>query len=193
MVFADEKDNNILNTSHYGINDISFEDVKLGTMTVKEKEAFYKLIEIEVANYPGNSMEKEQYRNALIGIFDPNDINFNNLDKTAELMSNDRLRVKIIGVNILGSVLNVAIGTLVTGSLGYGAISTYIKAVDKKEAQRVFTKTVKSKLIAVGACTFATSVGSARNIALDYINIGGKIASWLDCKDKQPKNGWIDV
>jgi len=44
-----------------------------------------------------------------------------------------------------------------------------------------------------GAPKLAIFVGSAVAIALDYADVGAKIAEYLDSKDSKPNNGWIDI
>ncbi|WP_369436269.1 hypothetical protein [Lysinibacillus fusiformis] len=85
----------------------------------------------------------------------------------------------------------MAIGVAVGG--GVGAIQGFIIAKGKKEAQKIFTKTVKSKLTEWGAPKLAIFVGAAVAIALDYSDVGAKIAEYLDSKDSKPNNGWIDI
>ncbi|MEK4440540.1 MULTISPECIES: hypothetical protein [Niallia] len=96
-----------------------------------------------------------------------------------------------IGVNFAGSVLNVAIGAAVGG--GVGAITGFIKKKGVKEAQRIFTKTVTSRLKAWGANKLAWAVGASVAVAMDYYDIGSKIAKELDKRDSKPKNGWINI
>ncbi|MGX6444461.1 hypothetical protein ACWM35_14735 [Neobacillus sp. K501] len=97
----------------------------------------------------------------------------------------------VLGVNFAGSVLNVAIGVAVGG--GVGAIQSFIINKGKKEAQRIFTKTVTSRLQAWGANKLAWVVGAAVAIALDYSDVGGMIAIQIDKRDSQPNNGWINI
>ncbi|SPN76211.1 conserved hypothetical protein [Brochothrix thermosphacta] len=82
-----------------------------------------------------------------------------------------------------GSILNVAIGLAVGG--GVGAISGYIRSKGKKEAARVFNRTVKSRLIAWGAPTLAWAAGVSVTFALDYSNVGGMIAKQIDKRDRK--------
>ncbi|UTR16445.1 hypothetical protein MM221_07855 [Salipaludibacillus sp. LMS25] len=70
-----------------------------------------------------------------------------------------------------------------------GAIQAFIIKKGKKEAQRLFTKTVTSRLKAWGAKKLAVSVA----VAMDYANIGTTMAKQSDKRDKRPNNGWIDI
>ncbi|PAF34003.1 hypothetical protein CHH69_18160 [Terribacillus saccharophilus] len=103
-----------------------------------------------------------------------------------------RTRAKVaIGTKFAASVLNLAIGTAVGG--GSGAITAYIVKKGKKEAQRVFTKTVVSRLKAWGAPKLAWAVGAAVGVAMNYADIGTVIAKQIDKRDSYPNNGWIDI
>lgn len=96
-----------------------------------------------------------------------------------------------IGVKFAGTAINVVLGFAVGG--GVGAIQGYIIKKGKKEAARIFTKTVTSKLKAWGAKKLATFVGVAVTFAVSYADVGGQIAKQLDKRDKRPNNGWIDI
>jgi len=52
---------------------------------------------------------------------------------------------------------------------------------------------VTSRLKAWGAKKLAVSIGVAVAIALNYLDIGTKIAKQLDKRDKRPNNGWVDI
>ncbi|WP_235941592.1 hypothetical protein [Paenibacillus puerhi] len=95
-----------------------------------------------------------------------------------------------LGVNFVASAINVALGLIVGG--GVGAIQAYIISKGKKEAARIFTSTVTSKLIAWGFPKLAAFAGVAVAYAMDYIDIGARIAQYLDSVDSKPGNGWID-
>ncbi|WP_426451971.1 hypothetical protein ACP26L_07805 [Paenibacillus sp. S-38] len=74
---------------------------------------------------------------------------------------------------------------------GAGAISSYIIKKGKHEAARIFTQTVTSKLMGWGFPKLAIFVGTAVNFATEYMDIGEKIAEYLDSIDTYPNNGWI--
>ncbi|MED5051002.1 RHS repeat-associated core domain-containing protein [Anoxybacillus rupiensis] len=99
--------------------------------------------------------------------------------------------LRIIGVNLAGSIFNFAIGAAVGG--GTGAIQAFIIKKGKEAAKRLFYKTVVSRLQAWGANKLAWIVGFAVGVALDYLDIGTMIAKEIDKRDKHPKNGWIDI
>lgn len=74
-----------------------------------------------------------------------------------------------------------------------GAIQAYIVKKGKKEAQRIFTKTVVSRLKAWGAKKLASVVGLCVSVAMDYLDVGTMLAKQLDKRDIRPINGWIDI
>lgn len=96
-----------------------------------------------------------------------------------------------ISVKWAGAVLNAAIGFAVGG--GVGAIQSFIIKKGKREAEKLFTRTVTSRLKAWGAKKLATVVGAAVTIALNYLDIGTQIAKQLDKRDKRPNNGYVDI
>ncbi|MBC6136106.1 hypothetical protein HB825_14785 [Listeria booriae] len=96
-----------------------------------------------------------------------------------------------ISVKWTGAVLNAAIGFAVGG--GVGAIQSFIIKKGKREAEKLFTRTVTSRLKAWGAKKLATVVGAAVTIALNYLDIGTQIAKQLDKRDKRPNNGYVDI
>ncbi|TDL76108.1 DNRLRE domain-containing protein [Peribacillus frigoritolerans] len=98
---------------------------------------------------------------------------------------------KVISVSWAATLIDVSLGALAGG--GVGAIAAYIRKKGKKEAARMFTKTIKSRLIAWGAPKLAYAVAGAVAIAMDRLEIGTAVAKYLDKKDKKPGNGWLDV
>ncbi len=171
-------------------------------MTVEEKKLFDKLVNEEVGKH--GQANPELYKQVLTDFFDESSGHAGDLNYAANVLENKTLinndistmgwdwipDIKI-GTNLAGSILNVAIGVAVGG--GVGAIQGFIVAKGKKEAQRIFTKTVTSKLTEWGAPKLAIFVGAAVAIALDYSDIGAKIAEYLDSKDSKPNNGWIEI
>jgi RHS repeat-associated protein len=99
--------------------------------------------------------------------------------------------LRIIGVNLAGSILNVAIGVAVGG--GLGAIQAFIIKKGKEAAKRLFYRTVVDRLTAWGAKKLAWTVGIAVSVAMDYYDIGTRIAKEIDKRDRKPRNGWIDI
>lgn len=55
----------------------------------------------------------------------------------------------IMTVGVAGAIFNTAIGIII-GGVGVGSITAYIAKVGAKEAAKIFTKTIASKLAAIG-------------------------------------------
>ncbi|WP_017470382.1 hypothetical protein [Amphibacillus jilinensis] len=96
-----------------------------------------------------------------------------------------------ISNKVVGALINTGIG-LVTGGGGMAAVAAYIRKKGKKEAQRVFTRTIASKLKSWGLATLAGSLGVAVAFAVNYTDVGGMVARWFDNRDKKPGNGYLD-
>lgn len=63
----------------------------------------------------------------------------------------------------------------------------------KKQAEKLFTRTVVSRMKAWGAPKSALAVGACVTVALNFLDVGTQIAKQLDKRDKRPNNGWIDL
>ncbi|SLM94207.1 hypothetical protein FM106_07675 [Brachybacterium faecium] len=90
---------------------------------------------------------------------------------------------RLMSTRWAGIILNVALGLAIGG--GVGAIASYIRRKGKKEAARVFSRTVKSRLTAWGAPKLAWAVSGAVIFALNFSDIGGVIAKQIDKRDKK--------
>ncbi|ODJ48817.1 hypothetical protein BFR34_08055, partial [Brochothrix thermosphacta DSM 20171 = FSL F6-1036] len=115
------------------------------------------------------------------------------LDKTASFITGDKKvqAFRLMSTRWAGTMLDVAIGLAI--GVGVGAIAGYIRSKGKKEAARVFSRTVKSRLIAWGAPKLAWAVGVSVTVALTYSDVGGMIAKQIDKRDKKKNNGYIDI
>lgn len=191
-------------------------------MNNEEKELFDEIVEEQVALAGLENEEEEKlFAQAMEDFFDEDSSTYNDLstateqleeeiivlenspvedtevslinnviDDTFGLKSADAVQVKV-GVKFAGAVFNGAIGFAVGG--GVGAIQSFIIKKGKKQAQKLFTRTVVSKLKAWGAPKLALAVGASVTVALNYMDVGTRIAKQLDKKDKRPNNGWIDL
>lgn len=74
-----------------------------------------------------------------------------------------------------------------------GGVSQFIIKKGKKEAQRIFTKTVVSRLKAWGAPKLAVAVGAGSAWAMNYMDLGTGLAKWIDARDSKPKNDYIEL
>jgi hypothetical protein len=195
------------------IDKMTTEEKELFDSIVKEQVALAGL---------ENEEEEKLFANAMVDFFDENSETYNDLslaqtelieqveeintttyenddeievssknifDKTFAIEKAHAVQVKV-GVKFAGAVFNGAIGFAIGG--GVGAIQAFIIKKGKKEAEKLFTKTVVSRLKAWGAPKLALATGACVTIALNYLDVGNQIAKQLDKRDKRPNNGWID-
>ncbi|CAM4159005.1 hypothetical protein [Lederbergia lenta] len=105
---------------------------------------------------------------------------------TVQTASAASLKGKVRVTNkVVGAIFNVVLGLVVAG--GLGVITAYIKQKGQKAAALIFTKTLKTKLIAWGASKLALIVGGAVLFAVAYLDPGNAIAKRLDKLDKKTK------
>ncbi|WAA09971.1 hypothetical protein [Fervidibacillus albus] len=96
-----------------------------------------------------------------------------------------------IGVKFAAAIFNTIIGIIVGG--GVYKVQTYIIKVGEKEAQRIFYKTIGSRLKAWGAKKLAIALGAIITFAMNYLDMGTVIAKELEKRDKKPNNGYIEI
>lgn len=108
--------------------------------------------------------------------------------KSAHVLSNPFKGKIRLSVKAAGAVFNTTIGIAV----GVGAIQAYIIKKGKDEAERLFTRTIVSRLKAWGAPKLALIVGVCVTTALNYLDIGTNIASQIDKRDSNKNNGYVD-
>ncbi|MDT3763541.1 hypothetical protein [Priestia filamentosa] len=195
----------------------------LDQMTSEEKELFNSIVQEQVSLAGlENKKEEGLFTEAMVDFFDKSSDTYNDFDlaqseleeqfeesntgdfnneedqvavneilnQTFGVGKADAAQVKV-GVKFAGAVFNTAIGFAIGG--GAGAIQAFIVKKGKKEAQKLFTRTVVSRLKAWGAPKLAAAVGTSVTIALNYADVGTQIAKQLDKRDKRPNNGWIDL
>ena len=152
-----------------------------------------------------NTEIEDVYKDNLEGFFDENSETYENLqasqakidedlkdleetqlsvlDKTASFITGDKKvqAFRLMSTSWAGTILDVALGLAVGG----GAFADYIRSKGKKEAARVFSRTVKSRLTAWGAPKLAWAVSGAVIFALNFSDVGGMIAKQIDKRDKK--------
>ncbi|ODJ53688.1 hypothetical protein BFR40_03480 [Brochothrix thermosphacta] len=192
-------------------NDFDLEDAvgeipSINEMTTEEKELFDSIVneQLQIMGVDDTELE-EVYKDNLEGFFDENSETYESLqasqakidedikdleethlsvlDKTASFITGDKKvqAFRLMSTRWAGTILNVALGLAVGG----GAISGYIRSKGKKEAARVFSRTVKSRLTAWGAPKLAWAVVGAVTFALNFSDVGGMIAKQIDKRDKK--------
>ncbi|WP_282034469.1 hypothetical protein [Metabacillus indicus] len=192
-------------------------------MTTVEQELFDSIVEEQVALAGLENEEEEKlFAEAMVNFFDEDSETYNDLtvaqteleeeieEVNTSVYNNEEVEVSVkdvlnatfgvetahafqvkVGVKFAGAVFNGAIGFAIGG--GVGAIQSFILKKGKKEAERLFTRTVVSRLKAWGAPKLALVVGACVTVALNYLDVGTQIAKQIDKKDKRPSNGWIDL
>lgn len=185
-------------------------------MTEEQKEMFNKIVDEQVALSGLEGEAKYAFHDTIEGFFDKSSEIYNDIEKASSTLEekiddlDDTEENKeiaqnilfgtnsivaasegIISVRVAGATLNTAIGFAVGG--GVGAIQAFIVSKGKKEAQKLFTKTVVSRLNAWGAPKLAASAGAAVAFALNYSDIGTNVAKWYDKRDSKPNNGYVNL
>lgn len=99
-------------------------------------------------------------------------------------------------IHIKNKYVAATIDTILNGILiasGVGSLSVALKKFGAKQLQYIFIKTIKKKVIGKAAIALGVSLSSIAGF-LNYVaDPAGKIAKYLDSKDKKPNNGYLDV
>ncbi|MFF3021090.1 hypothetical protein ACFVRR_00300 [Gottfriedia sp. NPDC057948] len=151
----------------------------LDEMSEEQKELFYNLLDEEIEN--SDSEDPELLRGEIIDAFE------SETGIVGYLWGFEKNRVK---VSTAGHVFNIAI-SVITGNVTT-SVTSFIKKKGKKEADRLFSKTIKSKLTAWGAPKLANSITAIVAVATEVFDVGLAIAKGIDRIDSKPNNGWID-
>ncbi|WP_378211786.1 RHS repeat-associated core domain-containing protein, partial [Anoxybacteroides rupiense] len=98
-----------------------------------------------------------------------------------------------ISVKWFAAGLNAGLSMVLTGGLTLGALIAYIKKKGTQAAKRIFYRTLRDKLIVIGASAgILKSLEWVVNTAFNYLDPGTVVANWIDSRDKKPQNGYID-
>lgn len=203
--------NNLTNQDQQNIQDINDESstIDVATMNSEDKESFEKLIQnaVEQMDLPSDADAKDA-KTQLLGFFDSNSENYQNIQKTTENLSNDIdenhasvldnvTGEKVLAANhgtvsvaVLGSVLNVAIGVALGGIAG--GIGQAIKSKGKAWVKKVLMSRLKSTLAGMGLGALGTMLSAGLDFALDYSSPGTMLAKYFDSHDKIRNNGYIE-
>ncbi|MDM5283867.1 hypothetical protein ABEI56_04565 [Peribacillus castrilensis] len=158
-----------------------FEDIpSIEEMSAEELQVFNESLDENITVM--SPSEADIVKEAVIDLYSENGSNISAMSKRLGLS----LSNKTVAVGI-----NVALDMAVFG-VAAGSVKAFIVKKGKKEAARVFTKTVKSRLIAWGAPALAVSAVYAINYAIVYFDIGARVAIYLDGIDYKPRNGRIN-
>lgn len=167
-------------------------------MDDNEKKVYYSSIEKQVelvSQKHGENFSKKLFRNRLVYFLEkPNSFNEINRDVNNKfiLFAGSWLPDIKIENDIVAAAINVAIDmTLV--AVGVDSVVALVKKVGIKEARKIFTKTLASKLTAWGLGVLTTALPVAVDFIFNLLDPGSKIAKYLDSKDDFPGNGYLDI
>lgn len=99
-------------------------------------------------------------------------------------------------IHIKNKHVAATIDTILNGILiaaGVGTLSIALKKYGAKKLQYMFINTVENKIIGKAAIALGISLPALANYINYVVDPGGKMAAYLDSKDKQPNNGYFDV
>lgn len=99
-------------------------------------------------------------------------------------------------IHIKNKYVARAIDTIISGILiasGVGTLAVALKKYGAKELQRMFTKTIKTKVIGKAAIALGISLPVIASYLNYVVDPAGKIAKYLDSKDAKRNNGYFDI
>ena len=188
-------------------------------MSPEQRQLFDALIEEQITIYGFDNMEEDKaFAEVLTDFFDKSSGIYNDLpvaqeqlEKNIEEIQNEEEKEFVIkdtiidafstqeanafqarvSVKFAAATFNTLFGMAVGGVAG--GVSQFIIKKGKKEAQRIFTKTVVSRLKAWGAPKLAVAVGAGSAWAMNYMDLGTGLAKWIDARDSKPKNDYIEL
>lgn len=123
-------------------------------------------------------------------------VNTSHLFRSKSINLGDIWTINIPDIHIHNKVveatINIIIGAIVSAS-GAGSLVLAIKQYGQAQLKRIFISTFKKKVIGKAALTLGISLPFIANFICDVIDPAERIAAYLDSKDKQPNNGYLDV
>jgi hypothetical protein len=94
--------------------------------------------------------------------------------------------------SVIASAMNVAIGLVIGGSIS-SLLQSYINKVGTSAARNTFKNTIVSVLRDHSAGTLTGYASVLVEFVLGIIDVGGRIANYLDGIDSKPYNGYLDI
>lgn len=169
-------------------------------MTDDQREAYNaaidKQVEIVKAKY-GKKLNAAKFRKELVTLLETKD-SLKNIQYT--LGTNSSLRVAagtwVPDICISNEYVSAAIGILINGALiasGVGSVTALVKKIGAEEAKKIFTKSLKSKLIAWGCGSLAYAIPKLVDFIISVTSPEDKIAEYLDSIDSYPNDGYLDI
>ena len=99
-------------------------------------------------------------------------------------------------IHIKNKYVAATIDTILSGILiasGVGSLSVALKKFGAKELEHIFIRTIKKKVIGKAAIALGISLPTIAGFVSYVTDPAGRIAEFLDSKDKNPNNGYLDV
>lgn len=207
--FADESTNfNNIDYRYSEVESSIIEALDLNSMSDSELEIFYNTVDKEIDKLDfSSSYERIKFRDEVILLLTTNQnslklgtnkIQFNEFahreSQFVRMHSMDALIQFDVELEnkTVATAINVMI-SLIIGGAGFASIGAYIKSVGVKEAERIFTRTLKSKLIAWGAPKIASTITPAVTILMTALDPGTAAAEWLDEHDYLGTTGSLEI
>lgn len=78
-------------------------------------------------------------------------------------------------------------------TLGVGTIAVALKKYGAKELARMFTSSIKTKILGKAAIALGISLPVLADFVVSVLDPAAKITNYIDSKDAKPKNGYFDV
>lgn len=166
-------------------------------MTESEKKVYNASIDKQVdlmKKKYGKSFDSKNFRENLVYLLETKN-SFKTLISTGTMM-NPMDGTLLPDVHLKNDYVAAAISVVIDAVLvtaGCGSIALFIKKVGVEEAKRIFTNSIKTKLIAWGCAALAGSLGYVVDYMLYLADPGKAAAEALDSIDDIPNNGYLDV
>lgn len=161
-------------------------------MTAEELRNYNALIDEQVNLFAAEygNVSKEWIRNEIVCALEDPQYNVNETPNKIQTRAGSIIPDINIANNIVAAAINVAIGMVVGG--GIAGISAYVKKVGVREAKKIFSKTIATKLKAWGLKNLATVLPIAATFVLSVLDPGTAIAEYIDKHDVKPNNGQVN-
>ncbi|MBN1040284.1 hypothetical protein DVW12_16470 [Clostridium botulinum] len=165
-------------------------------MTDSEREAYNAAIDKQVKleeNKHEKDFDAEEFREGLVNILETENSlsNIGGSDDMIMLRAGTWVPDVCIENKYVSAAFAVAIDAVLIAS-GVGSVQAFVRQVGTKEAKKVFTKTVKSRLKAWGCSKFAKYAGTIVAFILEVASPEDRIAEFLDSKDSIPNDGYFN-
>lgn len=108
----------------------------------------------------------------------------------------DSIKGKIPNIRIKNKAVATAIDVIINATLvaiGGGTLAVALKKYGSKQLAKMFTKTLKTRILGKAAIALGISIPVLCNIVMYVVDPAAHAAKWLDSSDDDPNNGYLDV